>query len=188
MQNPVIRALFEVIDLLETRGIQYAVMGGLAVRALALPRPTNDVDITIALPHVALLELLRFIGGEGIEVPEVYRNGWLDRVAGMPLLKLKTYLDREHFVDLDIFVAESEFQMSLVARRISAEIDERQIWIVTPEDLVLLKLLANRPRDHIDVADILFIQGQLDEDYLKNWASVLEITDRLTAALTIHSN
>ena len=106
----------------------------------------------------------------------------------MPLLKLKTYLDREHFVDLDIFVAESEFQMSLVARRISAEIDERQIWIVTPEDLVLLKLLANRPRDHIDVADILFIQGQLDEDYLKNWASVLEITDRLTAALTIHSN
>ena len=64
MQNPVIRALFEVIDLLETRGIQYAVMGGLAVRALALPRPTNDVDITIALPHVALLELLTSLKGK----------------------------------------------------------------------------------------------------------------------------
>jgi len=88
MQNPVIRALFEIIDLLEARGVEYAVMGGLAVRALALPRATNDVDITIALPHEALLELLRFMEGEWIEVPEAYRNGWVSRIVGMPLIKL----------------------------------------------------------------------------------------------------
>ena len=42
-------------------------MGGLAVRALALPRPTNDVDMTIALSHDTLLELLKCIDGEFIE-------------------------------------------------------------------------------------------------------------------------
>ena len=55
---------------------------------------------------------------------------------------------------------------------------------MTPEDLILLKLLANRPSDQGDIADVLFVQGQLDEDYLKKWAGALEITDRLTAALT----
>ena len=184
MQNPVIRALFEIIDLLESRTVEYAVMGGLAVRALALPRPTNDVDVTIALSHDALLELLKFVEGELIEVPEVYRNGWLDRIAGMPLIKLKTYIDHDHSVDLDIFIAESEFQKSLISRRILAEFDDRKIWIVTPEDLLLLKLIANRPRDQIDVTDILFIQGQLDEQYMQIWAAKLEIADRLNTALS----
>jgi len=136
------------------------------------------------LPHEALLELLRLIEAEWIEVPEVYRNGWVDRIAGMPLIKLKTYLDRDHFVDLDIFIAESEFQNSLVSRRILAEFDDRRIWIVTAEDLILLKLIANRPRDQIDVSDLLFVQGQLDEPYMRKWAASLEITDRLNTALT----
>ncbi len=186
MQNPVIRALFTLVDLLESRAISYAIMGGLAVRALALPRPTNDVDITISIPAEEIAELLRQLVVEGIEVPQAYQHGWLDRVAGMPLIKLKTYLDTEHAVDLDVFVAESEFQTSLLARRISADFDDRKIWIVTPEDLILLKLIADRPRDQIDVTDILFIQGQLDEAYLKRWAAELSITDRLDRALANH--
>ena len=59
----------------------------------------------------------------------------------------------------------------------------RQLWFVTPEDLILLKLLANRPRDHGDIADVQFVQGQLDEDYMRQWADALKITDRLTTAL-----
>ena len=54
---------------------------------------------------------------------------------------------------------------------------------MTPEDLILLKLIADRPRDHIDVADILFIQGELDESYMRHWAAELEISDRLAKAL-----
>ena len=51
-------------------------------------------------------------------------------------------------------------------------------------DLILLKLLALRPRDLLDVADILFTQGQLEEAYLRHWAVDLEIRDRLTEALS----
>ena len=47
----------------------------------------------------------------------------------------------------------------------------------------VLKLLANRPRDLSDVADILFVQGQLDEAYMRLWADPLGIIDRLETAL-----
>ena len=51
----------------------------------------------------------------------------------------------------------------------------------------LLKLLANRPRDIGDVQDILFMQGELDETYLNNWAKELGIADRLRSILENHA-
>lgn len=159
-------------------------MGGLAVRALAIPRPTNDVDLTIVCSEERLPALLRSWESESIQVPEIYLTGWLDRVAEMPLVKLKIQISLEHSVDLDIFLCETEFQRSLVSRRIKAEIDDRRnVWIVSPEDLVLLKLVANRPRDLLDVADVLFVQGQLDESYMSLWANRLGIPERLQVAL-----
>lgn len=184
MENPVIRALWEVVDQLDAHGVDYVLMGGLAVRAHAIPRPTNDVDLTITCPREQFAKLLNRFESECIQVPEIYKSGWLDRVAEMPLVKLKTMLDQDHWVDLDIFLCETDFQRSLMDRRMKVEFDDsRSLWIVTPEDLVLLKLIANRPRDLIDVADVLFVQGQLDETYLRHWASVLTIQDRLTRAL-----
>lgn len=184
MANPVIKALWQIVHSLEEKQITYAVMGGLAVRALAIPRPTNDVDLTIEFASDELPDLLRQWESEYIQVPEIYLTGWLDRVAGMPVVKLKTPIDPEHSVDLDIFLSDSAFQRSLLERRIRAEVDEGQsLWIVSPEDLILLKLIANRPRDLIDVTDVIFVQGQLDETYLRHWADILSITDRLEAAL-----
>ncbi len=56
-------------------------------------------------------------------------------------------------------------------------------WFVTAEDLILLKLLANRPKDRVDVADILFVQVTLDEAYLRRWAATLGIAVELEDAL-----
>ncbi len=187
MTNPVLRALWEIVESLESKQIDYVVMGGLAVRTLAIPRPTNDVDLTIACDFQLLPELLQTWESECIQVPHIYRTGWVDRIAGMPLIKLKTQVDSDHSVDLDIFLCETNFQRSLLTRRQRVEIEEHVIWIVSPEDLVLLKLIANRPRDLIDVADILFVQGQLDEPYMRHWAAKLEITERLEKALAENS-
>jgi hypothetical protein len=50
--------------------------------------------------------------------------------------------------------------------------------------LILLKLIAGRPRDLVDVQDILFIQGQLDEAYLRRWAAAVGVTEPLEEALS----
>lgn len=88
-----------------------------------------------------------------------------------------------HGIDVDIFLAESRFQESLLARRQREDFEGGRIWFVSPEDLILLKLVAGRPRDLIDVQDILFTQGQLDETYLRRWAAALGVTERLEEAL-----
>lgn len=182
--NPVVAILLNIVDCLTELNIEYAVMGGLAVRAHAIPRPTNDVDITIALPRERLPNWFEHLENRGITVPEAYRSGWVDSVAGMPIIKLKTYLDTKQSVDIDVFLSESEFQSSILARKVQVEVEGRPIWLISAEDLILLKLIASRPRDLIDVADILFVQGELDQDYMRKWSSPLGIETQLEQVLS----
>jgi len=65
-------------------------------------------------------------------------------------------------------------------------VEGNQAWVVTPEDLVLLKLIAGRPRDLGDIQDILMAQGQLDAKDLSHWAERLGVSDRLDEALKLY--
>jgi predicted nucleotidyltransferase len=171
-----------LVELLERLSIPYAVMGGFAVRSHGVPRPTYDVDVTIALDRVRLPELLEQLRDGDFLVPEAYDRGWVDQVKGMPIVKLQRYIHAET-LDVDLFLAESDFQSEMMRRRSKLDADGRQTWIVSPEDLVLLKVLAGRPRDLGDVADILFIQSQLDIQYMRHWAAALGISEALENAL-----
>jgi len=176
-------AMGELVLLFERLEIPYAVMGGLAVRVYGIPRPTYDIDFTVAVEKDNRSGLYRALRGLGHTVPEVYDSGWVDRVAGMPVVKSRLYL-QGHGVDIDIFLAESPFQREVLARRRRHELDDMPICFVSPEDLILLKLIAHRPRDIADIGDIRFTQGQLDEEYLRDWAKQLGVLDALERVLS----
>jgi hypothetical protein len=76
----------------------------------------------------------------------------------MPLVKFRLYLHGRE-VDVDAFLAETPFQEQLLSRRQRVALDNLEVWLVSPEDLILLKLLAGRPRDIADIGDVLFTQG-----------------------------
>jgi hypothetical protein len=176
------QALRDFAALFERMGIPYAVMGGLAVRVYAIPRPTHDADFTIAIHRDRLPELYKEVRKLGYSVPETFDSGWVDTVAGLPLIRFRLYLEN-HAIDVDVFLAESEFQQQIIARRQRVELDNSSLMLVSPEDLILLKLLAGRPRDYTDVQDILFTLGTLDEKYMRHWAKELGLSQKLEKAL-----
>jgi hypothetical protein len=55
--------------------------------------------------------------------------------------------------------------------------------VISPEDLILMKLLANRPRDRADVADLLLVVGEVDGAYLGSWAARLGVERELRDCL-----
>jgi hypothetical protein len=170
-------ALDELSQLLEEEQIPHAVMGGLAVRVYGIPRATFDLDFTLSLPRDDLPRLYDLLEARGYTVPEAYRKGWLDVISGPPLVKYRL-LAAGRTIDLDFFLAESEFQKSVLSRKRRERVNGCLVWLVSPEDLILLKLIAGRARDMADIADVLFTQGQLDRPYMERWASELGVRDK----------
>lgn len=174
--------LHTLVLLLDQLSIDYAVMGGFAVRAYAVPRPTYDVDLAIAIQRELLPRLFGKLRENDFEIPEVYERGGVDRIHEMPLLKLRRYVGRES-LDVDLFLDETAFLKEVMSRRERQMAEDRSLWIISPEDLILFKLSANRPRDWGDIGDVFFMQAPLDVKYLRCWAEKLGVTEKLERAL-----
>ncbi len=180
--NDLIGTLRTFARLFEDLEIPYAIMGGWAVRVYALPRPTYDVDFTITIDRARLPELYAAAEEAGFTLPEQYRSGWVDSVAGMPLVKFRLHLESRG-IDIDIFLAESEYQSELMQRRVQHQVGGEAAWFVTAEDLILLKLIAGRTRDRADIDDLLLARSELDEPYLRHWAEMLGVEKQLDEVL-----
>jgi hypothetical protein len=82
--SDLIRTLHDFAALFDRLQVPYAIMGGWAVRMYGLPRPTYDVDFTIAIERERLPELYDTATDMGFTAPEQFVAGWVDTVAGMP--------------------------------------------------------------------------------------------------------
>lgn len=69
------QALREIAGIFESLSAPYVVMGGVAVRIHGIPRPTHDVDFTVALARERLQDFFRLAIDAGYTVAEPYLHG-----------------------------------------------------------------------------------------------------------------
>lgn len=176
----ILDALKAIIELLKDLKINYALMGGIALQVWGRLRVTKDIDIVVEVEKdrlEVLIDLLR-------RSPFSIRNSL--KPIGRSLLIFATYEDKETGfpVELDLFVAQTEFQRETLKRAYEIEVLDEKLKVITAEDLILYKLLADRPIDFVD-AKVLLEENRkdIDKTYLKNWAKKLRIQRRLEKLL-----
>lgn len=178
--EPTLHAFHRALDLLEAEGIPACVMGGLAFQVHGIPRATFDVDIQVAAEPERVRALLERARVEGAVVDEPYLRGWTDQVAGMR--KVGFLLPAaERLVAVDLFLVTTPFQRSAFERRRPFDIAGRATPIVSIEDLLIFKLIANRRKDQADAIDLLAFGGLLEVEYVRRWARELGLGERLSA-------
>jgi hypothetical protein len=180
---PAQRMLLDAIASLDRLNIQYMIMGGFAVRTWAIPRPTYDADLAVSVDEAGMAALLDELGRAGFDVPIEHRKGFRDVVSGMQKVKV-TRFDSGSIWDVDLFVVQPGLLESAMRRRRSVQIDGRPVWVMAPEDILLLKLIAYRRKDQLDVEEIVKITVDLDRAYLREWAERLGVIGRLAEFLT----
>jgi hypothetical protein len=168
--------LIDAQQALETAAVPYAVIGGCARNAYAEPRATKDVDIVAAgdVTSYAAVDHALQLGG--------FNRASAVQASDDPVPDLVLYRDPRGR-RVDVLFAKTEFERSALSRREwRAPYESIRLPIVTPEDLVVYKLIAGRTQDWADVEQVLWalaIEARpFDWDYVEAWCRAWDVADR----------
>lgn len=175
-------SLYGVATLLDRVHVPYAFIGGAALSAWGIPRSTFDLDLAIAAEEPGVARLLDACVAAGFVVDPVFQSGFRDRVSGMETLHVHVPAGRS-LLAVDFFLTTTPFLRSVIERRRSIDLGQGPVFVCSAADLVLLKLVADRPKDRVDVQNVLAVQGVPEKEYLLRWAKTLGVAARLESAL-----
>jgi hypothetical protein len=174
-----IHLLAEVLD---SEGVPYAFIGGVAMGVWGVPRTTFDLDVAVPDSEADLSRVLAAMSTQGWVVDPIIERGFRDRLAGMDKIQVQLPV-QSTLLTADIFLGTTRFLRSVIDRRLPIDLGHGPISVCTPADLILLKLIAGRRKDQLDVENILAVQGIPEREYLERWAAELGVRDRLDAIL-----
>ncbi len=168
-------ALSHVWAALEPLKLPAALMGGLAAAVWKHPRNTRDVDLLVDVRDVStdqLVETMKRAGMRPKREPPVLPVGD-QRLIQFLYQAPGTFLD----IQIDFLLADSTYQKEALARARPAKLDDqREIAVLSCEDLIIHKLLAGRIVDRADVAALLRAnRAILDRAYLNRWVGPLNL-------------
>jgi len=176
---PALQPVLAEFDRLE---IAYYVGGSVASSIYGEPRSTLDVDIGADLSESVVRELA-LLWGRDFYVSEPAMREAVEQGRCFNLIHLATSLK------VDVFVCGTdEFNASVLSRRVERTVavgeSSLSIWMATPEDVILHKLVWYRKGGEIserqwrDIVGVLKQQQhRLNMDYIAEWADRLHIRD-----------
>ncbi len=137
----------------------FCFIGGIALQRWAIPRNTNDVDLT----------LMTGFGDEEVFVTKLL-NRFTSRIEENALeffIPRRIVLIQSGNVGIDVSLGALEFEQSAVGRSTKFEfapgIDLRTC---TAEDLIVFKAFADRLKDWADIESVIKVQQSLDWTYI----------------------
>lgn len=172
------KSLEKLISIIESAGIPYAVCGSLSSGFHGQPRATNDADIIIAPTRDQLDMLLKSLEAGYYVSPEVAFDA-------MKICSMFNVIDNELGWKADlIFRQDNPYQLSKFSRRKRVKLMGIDLWILSPEDVILSKLDwakdTGSDLQFRDVFGVVKVQwDELDWDYLRHWAKELDVEKNL---------
>jgi hypothetical protein len=186
--SEVVNALAPVALALEQTKTAWCLGGSVASSIYGQPRSTMDVDVIADLQMADVPEFIRLLNNKYyVSEPMI-----LDAIRRKSCFNL-IYLATSYKVDVFV-LKEREFDQTSMKRirrdQIGEPDSELDVWVASAEDVILNKLEWYEKGDRTserqlsDVNAILRGQKQLDIDYLRHWAGVLQVAELLSECLS----
>ena len=151
-------ALQDLSDALDPKGIDWAVTGAVAANNYRDQiRTTSDLDVMLALVGKAISDVQ----------DALHQRGWATIAVAEDFL-----LRMEHPEGgrVDVMVSGTDYETGAIARSHKTDHDEDLSFrMLAVEDVVILKLIADRTQDAADVESIIVARPNFDRDYMVRW-------------------
>jgi len=159
-------ALKSLVQTLNERKIDYALVDGLAVAVRGVIRATRDIDMTLTIPALELPGVLESLQQKGFDLD------LRETISEWTNHHMVNFLCGDVRVDWLKTILPS-FQ-SILRRAQWEQLFDTAIRVADAEGLILLKLIAFRPRDQEDIQGLISASsGSLDLDWIRQqWATI----------------
>lgn len=152
--------LARVAGALADAGLPYMVIGGQAVLLYGEPRLTRDVNVTLGADPARLADLLAVCDRIGlVPVPEAFVAETLVLPCDDPSTGLR----------VDFIFSYEGFERAAIDRAAAVRVGGVDVRFASVEDLVVLKVVAGRPRDLDDIRGVLARHPEADLGYVRQW-------------------
>ena len=172
------RCLRELLRLLNAADVEATVIGGIAASLLGHPRVTNDVDALVLLPESDWKAFLDRAKKDGFP-PRVRRPLEMARETRMLLLRHKATR-----IPVDLMIGAIDYETDVVKRSKTIQSGNLFVPVPRPEDLIVMKAVARRPRDMADIEGIVQAHAKLDlrriRRLVREFAAALDAPDIVT--------
>lgn len=168
----IIAALRAVVAWLDENATPYVVVGGLAASVLGEPRQTRDVDLVAAISTADVEGALKQARAFGLSPAHP------DAVAlAQKYNMLRLQLDSDS-VCVDVFLAATPLERDIINSGRMFGGGNFTYKLVSPEYLVVMKIISGRAHDIAHCADVIAHQPGLDWDLIERvvtgWGETVE--------------
>ena len=133
----------EFLKLLNSKKIEYLIIGGYAVGFHGYPRATGDMDVWIAANEKSAMKMVGALKQFGFDLPDLNKEIFLTEKKvirmGIPPMRLEilTFIDGVRFEDC-------------YKNRVIADFEDVTVTFISKKDLLQNKIASGRPQDLVD--------------------------------------
>jgi len=168
VRSPVADLLADLAHAFDTLGLRWYLFGAQAAIVYGVARLTADVDVTVQTSGTPTEIWLAGVEQHGFERRFVDQT-FVDRTRVMPVAHLATGLP------VDIVLAGPGLEEEFLRRAVVQSVDGVEVPVVELTDLLILKMIASRPKDLEDVVMLLRIHGEaIDDTRLRSMLQMVE--------------
>jgi hypothetical protein len=156
---------------MDQHAVSYALIGGIAASFRSQPRFTRDIDFLVQVPQIVLPRLLDDLHGRGFDFDTVAT------IAEWTHHHMVTL--SYHGVRIDWLKPIIPAYLHILQHATDETWLDRPIRIASADGLILLKLLAFRTQDQLDIENLVAANlDELDLDWIKaEWQNLADLDD-----------
>jgi hypothetical protein len=189
----ILGALQALVTWLDDEQVPNAIIGAVGVCLAAQPRLTTDIDAVLWIARDRWQALIDSAGANHFSLREdQLRFG--DPLTFSVRARMLLLTHDPSGVDIDLSLGALPFEQELIDHSDAVLVGDFTVKVATPEDLIITKAVASRPKDIADIDLIVSVRQELDWERIRYWvrqfADVLEtpeINENLERALKSYS-
>jgi hypothetical protein len=171
--KPIREAIHASANWIRDTGTPAIVIGGVAASLLGKPRLTNDVDWTANVDESNVESFIKAAESHGI-TPLIK-----DAAKFAEISSIIPFIHRASNVKVDVAFALAPFELAAIQRGKWVSLRGYNLPLAAPDDLLIMKAVAHRPKDHLDVHELLLekfdaINFRYVRKWIKDYAKAME--------------